>query len=144
MDGVTLKPLDPEGVPLVLDSWAKSWRSSDYSGCIPNHLFFPTHKELIGGLIARGAKIVTAVCGERILAWICFETKGEGRDATTILHYCYTKDPFRQQGLGKELVAHAIGDRRGPVFYTHRTRFSSRIVPKYAKWAPEIARRREV
>lgn len=146
MSGVVFRAIEPDEVPLVLDSWAKSWRQSDYAGCIPNHLFFSTHKEMIGGLIARGAKLVAAVVAGRVAGWICFEHKG---DSEVTLHFCYVKDPWRRNemkrevGLGTELVDIAIAGRP-KVYYTHKTRHARYVLPKHAVWTPEIARRRDL
>lgn len=146
MSGVVFRAVEPDEIPLVLDSWCKSWRQSDYAGTIPNHLFFATHKEVIGGLIARGAKLVCAAIGARVAGWVAFEHKG---DDSAILHMVYVKDPYRRNelkrevGLGTELVDIAIAGRP-KVFYTHKTRHSRYVLPKRAVWCPEIARRRDL
>jgi len=141
LESVTYRPLDAEELSFVLDSWSRSWRVSEYAGTTPNHLFTSTHRELVGGLIARGAKITVADFGGRILGWVCYEHKAPD---DTVLEFCYTKDPFRRRGLGRSLVDYAIGDRQGKVFFTHKTRASKYILPKHAIWAPEIARRRDL
>jgi predicted GNAT superfamily acetyltransferase len=141
---VVFRAVEPAEIPLVLDSWAKSWRQSDYAGTVPNHLFFATNKEMIGGLIARGAKLVAAAIRNRVAGWVCYEHKG---DDTAVVHMVYVKDPYRRNelgrevGLGTELVDIAIAGRP-KVFYTHKTRHSRYVLPKHAVWCPEIARRK--
>lgn len=141
---VVFRAIEPAEIPLVLDSWAKSWRQSDYAGTIPNHLFFSVHKEMIGGLIARGAKLVAAAIGNRVAGWVCFEHKGPDE---VVVHFVYVKDPYRRNelrrevGLGTELVGLAVAGRP-KVFYTHKTRHARYVLPKHAVWVPEIARRK--
>lgn len=139
--GVTLRPLSPEETPFVLDSWSRSWRVSEWAGTVPNHLAASVLRELVGGLIARGAKITVADFGGRILGWVCYEHKAND---ITVLHYCYTKDPYRRRGLGRSLIDYAIGGREGKVLFTHKTRPAKFILPRLAEHAPEIARRRDL
>jgi GNAT superfamily N-acetyltransferase len=140
LESVTFRPLDPSELPLVLDSWFRSWRVSEYSGTTPNHLAASVVRELVGGLIARGAQITVADFNGRVLGWLCWEAKGDD----TILHLGYVKDPYRRQGIGRALVEYALDDRTGKVFYTHKTRLGRWVLPKHATWAPEIARRRDL
>lgn len=133
------RPIEPDEISLVLDSWAKGWRTSEYAGTVPNHLFFPTHREMIAGLIGRGAKLVAAVNSKgRVAGYVCYEHKG---DDTVCLHWCYVKDPFRREGLGTELVKYAVGDRP-VVLYSHRTRYAKYVLPRGARHVPEVARRK--
>jgi len=133
---VEFRPVEPSEIGFVLDSWIKSYRQSDWAGVVPNHLFFSVMRETIGGLIARGAKLVGASVAGRLLGYVCYEHKGED---TAVLHYVYVKDPFRRKGLGKRLVSMAVGDREN-CLYTARTRHS-KFVARGA-YAPEVARRK--
>lgn len=125
-----------------MDTWFRSYRTSPWAGVIPNHLYFPTMREMLAGLVARGAKLTAAAvgteAGERVLGWVCHEDKG----ADTVLHFVYVKDPFRRQGLGKALVDYVIGSGEGRLLYTHRTRLSKYVLPKDAAFVPEVARRK--
>jgi ribosomal protein S18 acetylase RimI-like enzyme len=133
----TFRPLQPEEVGLLLDSWSKSFRDSPYAGVIRNDQYFGQMKLLIGGLIARGAKVLCAAVGDRVVGWVCYEHKQD----SAALHYVYVKGTFRRQGLGRELVHRAdLGDR---FFYTHRTHYAKHVVPKTAVHVPEVARRRD-
>jgi GNAT superfamily N-acetyltransferase len=137
LESVTFRPLDPSEIAVVLDSWFKSWRTSPWAGVVPNHLAASTTRELVGGLIARGAKITVADFNGRVLGWICYEHKGED----TVGHFLYVKDVYRRMGLGTALVDYAIGARKGKFLYTHKTRLSRWVLPEGAVHAPEIGRR---
>lgn len=128
----------------MLDSWARSFRGSDYAGTVPNHLWFATVRETVASLISRSAKLEAVVVGGRVWAWLCYEHKRSGEATDCVLHFGYTKDPFRRQGLMRQLVNRALEGCDGGVFYTHRTRHSKYMVPKSACFAPEIARRKSL
>lgn len=141
--GVTYRAIEPDEIGLVLDSWFKSFRTSDWAGVIPNHLYVATMREMVGGLVARGAKLTAAVVGTRVLGWSCTERK-ESADAAThtaIVHFVYVKDPFRRRGIARELIGQAT-ETAAEVLYTHRTRMSRHVLPAHAQFAPEVARRR--
>lgn len=126
---------------LILDSWAKSFRNSDHSGVIPNHMYFAVVRELVAGLIVRGAKIVVADVAGRVAGWVCYEHK----DSELVLHYVYVKDMYRKQGLGSILAKGGMPGLRLPgfcVFYTHKTPAAKYVLPKGARFVPEIARRK--
>lgn len=140
MDGYEYRPVTPDEIPLILDSWGKGWRTSEYSGTTANHLFFANFRETLAGLIGRGAKLTAAAVGDRVVGYVCYEHKG---DDTAVLHWVYCKDPWRRKGLGRYLTDLAIAGRP-TVFYTHRTRHGKYVLPKHARWAPEIARRKDL
>ena len=141
LDEVTFRPLDPDEMGFVMDSWFRSYRNSEWAGVIPNHLYYPTMREMLASLISRGAKILAAIAvteeGERVIGYVCHENK----KMETVLHYLYVKDPYRRAGLGKKLVSLAT---EGPyLLYTHRTRLSRFVLPHSARFVPEIARRKD-
>lgn len=142
LDEVQFRPLDPDEMGFVMDSWFRSYRSSEWAGVIPNHLYYPTMREMLASLIARGAKILAAVSRgpteDRVIGYVCYETK----PTEAVVHYCYVKDPFRRLGLGGELWRLASGDSRS-VLYTHKTRMSRYLAPHTARFVPEVARRKE-
>lgn len=127
-----------EDLPMVFDSWLKSWRMSKWAGCIPNHLYFETQRVLIEDLIGRGAKITVAYPSGRpdvILGWAC----GEEKEGKTVLHYLYTKDPFIGLGIPALLLASLPGGQPG--FITHRLPLKE---VKEWRHVPEMARRKSL
>jgi hypothetical protein len=125
-----------EDVPLIFDSWMKSWRVSKYAGVIPNNIFFPTTRTNIEHLIARGA-IIKVACLESdtnlILGWLCYENVGDA----VCVHYVYVKDPYLTKGVGEEL-AKGLPETG---FYSYRCSQIEDFFPKY-RWEPVIARRK--
>ena len=142
LDEVEFRDLDPDEMGFVMDSWFRSYRSSEYAGVIPNHLYYPTMREMLASLMIRGAKILTAVTrmqdGDRVVGYVCYERKGSEAHVA----YIYCKDPFRQMGLGRALWNKAT-DGASTVIYSHKTRMSRFLVPHSARFIPEVARRKE-
>lgn len=104
------KPVEDD-IPFVMSSWLKSYSVSDFAKPIPRKIFFAKHHNLVESLFQRGAQIAIASLQEDtnvILGWICDESR--------ILHYIYTKKPFRRLGICKTL----IGDKKYDIF-THMT-----------------------
>lgn len=127
-----------EDLPLVFDSYLKSWRVNKAAGTIPNHLFFEVQRTLLEDLISRGAvlKIAYPAGHENlILGWALAEVK-EGK---TVLHYLYVKDPYLGLGLPEVLLKSLPGDKPG--FLTHKLYLKE---TKEWRHTPEMARRKSL
>lgn len=125
--------------PFILDSWLGSYKRSRWAGCIPNNLYVPTHEVAIEQLLGRGAKVRAVVAKDapdQLLAWVCYETWSRG----LVVHYAYTKEIYRRNGLVKGLLAD-LGYKYGdPAYHTFRTQ-DSKYFPGF-RWAPELVRRK--
>lgn len=127
-----------EEVELVLDSVAKSYRSSPWAGVVPNHMWFPVCRAAVTGLLERGARVTVARAAGRVLGYVLHEEK----DGSPVVHMVYVKDWARREGLAKELLARAGCVRGARVFYTFRTNATRHLAkPFIAVYAPEMARR---
>lgn len=137
VDLYKFRPLDPDEINFVLDSWTESYKTSPWAGAVRNDKFPGVVKDTLAGLIARGAEITVACEPEtnRIVGWCCHETKGEAR----VIHFVYVRAYARCLGLGHELIRRLGGEQH---FVTHMTKQGQRLSRKFsARFAPEIARR---
>lgn len=135
---ILTRPSKPEDLPLVFDSYLKSWRVSKFAGAIPNHLFFDVQRAALEDLLSRGATLTIAYPSGRedvILGWACAELKEE----KTVLHYLYVKDPYIGLGLPEILLKCLPGQQPG--FVTHRQPHKEL---REWRWTPEIARRKSL
>jgi len=135
----SIRPIKAEDLSFILDSWLKDWRTSKFAGTIPNHLYFPTQRATIEGLIGRGA-VFRVLCAEgatdTILGWAC----GEVKDGQTILHFVYLRDSLiKHTELFTELVGALPGNKPGII--THNQQLK---VFKEWRWIPEIVRRKDL
>lgn len=87
---------------LVLNSWKKSARDSS---TLPGHVYYTEIHARIERLRDRGARWVVAcnpLDNDQVYAWAVAEPP--------VVHYAYTKKPFRRQGIARRLVRELIGD----------------------------------
>lgn len=140
MSDYTFRKLLPEELPQVLEAWAGSFRSSRYAGCIPNDKFYDVTYDAIQQLINRGMHITVLVLAsrpEQMLAWIAHET--DPVEHQPVIHYAFTKAPFRRRGLSRILLDH-VGAKRGDKFlYTFCTSYAKHYVGGFHM--PSLARR---
>ena len=124
-------------IKFIYDSWLNSWRTNKYAGCIPNNLYYEVQRTLIEDLFARGAMVVVACSPknlDEIYGWACAELK----DNRTVLHYLHTKSDV--PGDTFERLLSALPGLQ-PGFLTHR--LSDKRLSAW-RWAPEIARRKDL
>lgn len=131
----------PADMKFVLDSWMASFRTSPWAGSVANNLYHDVYRASIQQLLDRGAKVMVvrnAVNRDMIIGWICFELTGSKGEL--VIHYAYTKPPYRKQGVYRSLVSTLLKHcGQSQYFYTFRT-----PVCRYLKgctYRPEIARR---
>jgi hypothetical protein len=122
----------------VYKAWISSFERSEWAGVMPAHVFYDLHKITINQLIARGMKIAMAVNpddDQQIIGFLAYEPG--------LVHYCFCKDPFRQQGVASLLLAYANFDRSRPILASFRTddaRYLSK--GRTLRHRPELARRK--
>ncbi len=137
-DGYTIDAPMGDEMDFIIDAWTRSFRDSDWAGCITNDKYQETARWTITSLVARGAKLrvaVNSIGPRRVLAFACFEEPN-------LLHYVYVKKPARGLGLCTALLAH-VSDSLGldtPGRFTHRTRASSGLLRKGWRHWPAGAR----
>lgn len=135
---LNVRKVKPGDLNFIFDSWMKSWRESKWAGTTPNHLYYNVQRELIEGLIHRGATLlVVSPAGQDdiILGWAC----GEEKDGASVLHYLYVKDPFIGFDLDRALLDALPGTKPG--FITHKL-----TGKEWKAWrhTPEMARRKQL
>lgn len=143
MSDYTFRKLLPEELPQVLEAWAGSFRSSRYAGCIPNDKFYDVTYDAIQQLINRGMQITALALTsrpEQMLAWVAYET--DPVEGQPIVHYLFTKTPFRKRGLSRLLLDH-IGAVKGARFlYTFATSYAKHYDGGFHM--PSLARRAQL
>jgi GNAT superfamily N-acetyltransferase len=118
-----IRPGRPADARFVLDSWARSFRRSPFAGCVPEDLYPSVVRATATRLLATGTLEVACNPDEpdQILGWALREP---GR-----LHYVYVKDPWRRDGIARDLLA------RAPLqSFTHRTPAGDRLLARVAPW----------
>lgn len=111
-----IRPMQPGDVPLVLNSWLKSYRDCPATWGTANDVYFRTQKAVISKLLSRCN--VAIACdpddAEQIFGWLAWED-GE---KDIVVHYIYVKSLFQRMGVASRLWESAAPGSR-EVVATH-------------------------
>lgn len=127
-------------LPLIFDSWSRSFRKSDWAGCVPNHKWDEVSRVAIAELLERSVCIVALAPrvpgifeGRRVMGYAVCEPNYK------VLHWLYVKDDYRRQGIGRALLREVRQGTEGWK-YTHRTAASRNFLGADFTWDPVPAR----
>jgi GNAT superfamily N-acetyltransferase len=116
---VKLRPATDDDYPFIYDSWLRAYRGSNFAGPIADIAYYDAYRKTIDQLITRStSRLIVASLVDvptEMFGYCCSE---QGR--LPILHWCYVKSKYRQNGIGTMLLDDAIGVRRHYA-YTFRT-----------------------
>jgi GNAT superfamily N-acetyltransferase len=111
-----IRPMCPGDVPLVLNSWLKSYRDCPATWGVGNDDYFRVQKAVISKLLGRCNVAIACDTADpdQIFGWLAWEeTPGE-----VVVHYIYVKHLFQRMGVAKQLWQHL--DVRGhEIIATH-------------------------
>lgn len=93
-----IRPPTPEDIPVVVDNWLRSMRDDGVNGRMTNAVFYPLHRPRVTRLLQTSPVLVGCNPADswQVYGWLC---GGAG-----VLHYAYTKEPFRRMGIMARLV----------------------------------------
>ncbi len=100
---IMVRPLDPtRDVHFILNTWLKSYNTSDFARGIPASIYFNHHKNLILSILLHKHTGVSIVCSKddtsHIVGYSVYNT------AAPIVHYIYMKQAWRRLGIGSKLL----------------------------------------
>lgn len=123
-------PPTADEYPLIYDAWANSFRKSPWAGCIRNCDYDQVSRATIGEILARGARVITAVQdpeggGQRRVLGYSVSEPGD-----QVLHWLFVKRDYRGMQIGTQLLRWTIADWTPykPWRYSHRTRASVKFL----------------
>ena len=130
---IRLRPVRSEDVPLVTNSWLRSFRDSCHVWGVPDQSYFWCHHKILEKLIPRSSVVVACLEDDPnvILGWIAYEMAGE----VMVLHNCYVKKPFRGLHVASRLFkeVYEIEGEPTAVIFTARTKHSWSLYEKKLK-----------
>jgi GNAT superfamily N-acetyltransferase len=115
---IHLRRAQEDDVPLIYDSWMKSFKSSRFAQTVDPNVYYPEQHSVISYLLAR-TQVVLAVSDEaekQIYGYLCYDPS----QGPLILHYCYVKQPYRGFGIATKLISTVLKQDQ-PFYYTHDT-----------------------
>jgi hypothetical protein len=111
---ITIRDANPDDINFIYSTWLESYRYDSYFGkSHRNTIFFNDYRKVIDRLLEISKTIVACDPSETsvIYGYLTFEP--------SVLHYAFTKGPFKRLGVFTTLFNAAFPS--GPVEYTHRT-----------------------
>lgn len=131
----TFRPYTADDIPFVHRSWGTTYYEwAGYRDLLSPNEFHSHHRPIRERFFQHPGAAIIVCCSKeeptQILAWMAIEKPPMAQGL--ILHYIYTKNPFRDQGIATELIGH-LKDK--PIMFTHLTDRASKIMDsKYAKF----------
>lgn len=122
-----VRPFDLEDKRFVEDSWIRSYK--EFEPLTDDEDYRNGQRAVIMSLSSHAQVLV--MCDEAqprfLLSYLCYDKI----DKAMLIHYLYTKHPYRRMGLGKALLA-AAGWKTGQQLYaSHKTRASGQLAEPY-------------
>lgn len=118
---VEIRTATPDDLNLIRKSWMRSYRKAAAMDWVAPDIYDKRMAERIEQILSRPETrtLLASPPGDTITAF------GFAVAAPTHLHYVWTKDGWRMQGIAKRLVQHAFPS--GVPFLTHVTRMGRDI-----------------
>jgi hypothetical protein len=141
----TIRRAEDSDISFVYNSWLKNYKESP-DNKIFGSSYYLFQKHLIRDILDRAS--ILLVCDEKdswhIYSYIVYEIVGD----IFIIHWVYTKGPFREFGFARSLIETIRVENIGlddEVVITHRGKFYKFVSDKIKHiYKPELAFRREI
>lgn len=128
---VSFRLYRPEDLHLVRNSFLRTFRRSPVTRLIGtdvyDSVYLPVINEFIGSPDINLCLAVNPEDHDRIFSWCAFQKLG----GVQILHYAYTKSPFRGFSLPKKTLEHFGFNLEEPFFYTLLSADALKLRKKY-------------
>lgn len=124
----------------VISAWSSSYKHSHYAGLITAEDWAEVMHAQLGKILDRpNTRTVVAYDPPAFLYGFA---AGDTSGGTPIIHYVYVKDPYRDAGYARGLIAALGVDPTREFFYTCRNSLVSRLAHKipFARFMPGAAR----
>jgi hypothetical protein len=133
---ILVRPLDVSDLNHIYHSWLKSCRKT-YANIDPRE-YYATYKREIEDILSRSE--VAVACDPRdpghIYGYVVYKKAGEA----LILHYAYTKGPFRRLGVFKSILK-SLKSGDDPIAITHKNFRTENQLKSYKLiFRPELRR----
>lgn len=126
---VKLRKAVQADVGFIFNAWLKSFKFSLFAKNITNTIFFTEHHKVIERLLKQNETIIA--CNPDDESQIFGFINAGNVDGILCVNYIYVKQSFRNLGIGKTLLESFRPDSESAAVYTHFTRMSEKLAPKY-------------
>jgi GNAT superfamily N-acetyltransferase len=130
----TIRPALPDELNLLYATWSNSFRGDSSVGkSCTTTIFFAEYFKVIDHILEKPTTKVIVACfpdtPNVVLGYMVYEPG--------TLHYCFTKEIYRNAGIAKSLFEHAFDHFRtqgGPIYHSHQTFTAMPIIQKYQRF----------
>lgn len=121
---IAIRSAVPGDLDFIYKTWLSSYRYYSSLGTFcRNSIFFDNYRQVIDRVLSKPESAVLVACMKDepniIFSYLVYEPD--------VLHYVFTKGAFQGHGFARRLFNKAFGDRKEPLFYTHRTFSKDRL-----------------
>ena len=124
---IRVRQADEGDASFIYSSWLKSYAAQNKDQ--PKLTIYELHRAVVSRLLETSITLVACMEDDpdQVLAWVCAQRIPK----FLIVHYCYTKAPFRRFGLGKTRLE-AFDYRQGePIVISHKGYICKDLKGKY-------------
>ena len=124
---VRIRQADEGDASFIYSSWLKSYAAQNKDQ--PKITLYEMHREVATRLLESSITLVACMEDDpdQVLSWLCAQRIPK----FLIVHYCYTKAPFRRFGLARSLLG-AFDYRPGePIVISHKSYICKDLKGKY-------------
>lgn len=113
---IRIRQADEGDVSFIYSSWLRSYASQNKDQ--PKLMIYDLHREVVSMLLETAITLVACMKDDEnhILGWMCAQRIPK----FLVLHYCYTKDPFRKLGIARTLLNAFEYARGEPIVISHK------------------------
>jgi len=128
---IKIRELRDGDVSFILATWKTTLREAQEYKWVPKAAYFAEVNRRLDPLVERSLKVgdpmIMIACSpfddDQIVGWLCFDKA---------VHYCFVKEPFRQQQVASRMMIHTGFLKEGlEIPCTHWSRALERIAETY-------------
>lgn len=126
---IRIRKIDQTDVPLIFNSWLKSYKGAYFAKGIHPKSFYAEHHKVVSNLLQTCETFVAVDDSDatNVYGWIC----GEYIDGFLVVHFIYVKHTYRNLGVATALLRQFQVHDSGVSFYTHHNMISERLAVAY-------------
>lgn len=126
MSKVEVRPATHDDAPVIINSWLRSYRKSDFASRVRTSVYYDHHGPLVRSLLDRRGALIA--CSPRVhdevLGWLVGWMDGDH----LLLHYAYTLKLYRREFRVAAILLAAAGWKPGQsIVSTHPTWATDKI-----------------
>jgi len=124
---IRVRQADEGDASFIYSSWLKSYAAQNKDQ--PKITVYEMHREVVSRLLEESITLVACMEDDpdQVLAWVCAQRIPK----FLIMHYCYTKAPFRRFGLAGTLL-NAFDYKPGePIVISHKSYICKDLKGRY-------------